>query len=379
MKRREFLKAGLAAGGTVIMPAGNSSAHQDITAPQFYQTTQEKQSHPLYFDALTFPGSDYSDIRKSGLSGFIWDISIGTVINNKYIRAMKPTLKNMAQLLNFLRNNEHGLFLAVKGSEITEAQKNEKTAVIFQSQSAEIFDDDLDMINVFYEMGLRISQMTHHYGNEFAGGSLVKEWTGLTKPGISAVEKMCELGIIPDLSHANEVLAEDILRTSILPVIATHTACRAIVNNARCIPDKIIKGIADSGGVVGIFAMSFWLTNEDKPTCESYIRQIEHVINTGGIDSVGISNDYTIAGQPDGVKNNNDNSKTAPLYHPWWKQHEGILGFEKLPKHVFIPEMNNVRRFFVIQEELEKRKYSSGDIEKIMGGNWVRVLTETLG
>lgn len=379
MKRREFIKAGLAAGGAVITPGGNSAAHQKITAHQFHQTSQEKQSHPLYFDALTFPGSDYSDIRKSGLSGFIWDISKGTSINNKYLRAMKPTLKYMVRLRSFLRNNEHGLFNAVKGSEIIKAKNNGKTAVIFQSQSAEVFDNDLDMINVFYEMGLRISQMTHHYGNEFAGGSLVKEWTGLTKLGFNAVEKMCELGIIPDLSHANEVLAENILRTSTLPVIATHTACRAIVNNARCLPDNIIKGIADSGGVVGIFAMSFWLTNENKPTCESYIRQLEHVINTGGVDSVGISNDYTISGQPDGIKNDNDNSKVTPLYHPWWKQHEGILGFEKLPKHVFIPEMNNVRRFFVIQKELEKRKYSTGDIEKIMGGNWVRVLTEALG
>ncbi|MFC1564254.1 membrane dipeptidase [candidate division KSB1 bacterium] len=378
MNRRDFLISGLAAGSSALA-YGLKPQIQDRVNRVLYDIAQERKDHPLYFDALTFLSGDDADIRRSGLSGFIWDISKGRIEENRYIREINPTLKYMAETLKFLRSNDLGLFLAVKGSSITEAHRNGKTAVIFQSQSAEPFTNDLEMMNVFYEMGLRISQMTHHYGNDFAGGALVKEWTGLTELGYNAIEKMCELGIIPDLSHANEILADDILKTSTIPVIASHTGCRALVNNARCLPDKIIKGIADSGGVVGIFAMSFWLTEENTATNESYIKQIEHVINVGGADAVGISNDYSIAGQPEGVRNNNDNSKVAPLYHPWWKQHEGILGFEKLPEHVFIPDMNNVRRMFVIQKELEKRKYLTTDIEKIMGGNWVRVFTDVLG
>ena len=91
MKRREFLKAGLATGGTALIPGEIFAAKKEAFTPQIRKAVQERQSHPLYFDALTFPGSDYSDIRKSGLSGFVWDITKGTDINNKYIRAMKPT------------------------------------------------------------------------------------------------------------------------------------------------------------------------------------------------------------------------------------------------------------------------------------------------
>jgi len=141
----------------------------------------------------------------------------------------------------------------------------------------------------------------------------------------------------------------------------------------------MIKGVADSGGVTGIFSMSFWLTEDPVPTVDSYIRQLEHVINVGGIDAVGISNDYDIAGQLYAAKLNNDNAEAVKGYFPWWKQHQGLLGFDKLPQHIVIPEMNNIRRFFTLQFALEKKGYKAADIEKILGGNWVRVYTECLG
>jgi membrane dipeptidase len=215
----------------------------------------------------------------------------------------------------------------------------------------------------------------------FAGGCLVKdsEWTGLTDLGFKAVEKMNSLGIIPDLSHGNENLGLDVLKTSKKPVIISHTGCRALVNNARCAPDSLIKGVANSGGAVGVFSMSFWLTSDPIPTVDSYIAQLDHVIKVGGIDAAGISNDYTIAGEPGAISVNNDNAKAVQNYFPWWKQHSGVLGFDELPKHCVIPALNNVRRFFTIQASLEKKGYTSTEIEKIMGGNWVRVLTESLG
>jgi microsomal dipeptidase-like Zn-dependent dipeptidase len=66
---------------------------------------------------------------------------------------------------------------------------------------------------------------------------------------------------------------------------------------------------------------------------------------------------------------------------PWWNRQKeaGILGFEEPPAHYVIPELNNVRRHFTIQAALEKRGYSSAQVEKIMGKNWRRVLTDSLG
>ncbi len=370
MKRRDFISTSMtaAAGSALLMNSGASPLARG----------QEK-TQPLYFDGLTFLSGNKEDLKKSGLSGFVWDCSAGIMIERKYVRQLTASLKSLAQTHKFLNENDQGLFLATKGSQIKEAFERGKVAVFLQFQSAEPITADLEVMDAFYEFGLRILQFTHHYGNIFAGGCLVKDWTGLTELGFRAVEKMNALGIIPDLSHGNEVMSLDVLKTSKKPVIISHTGCRALVNNARCTPDSVIKGVADSGGVVGIFSMSFWLTTEAVPTVDSYIAQLEHVIKVGGIDSVGISNDFTLAGDPAAQSVQNDNAKAVQNYFPWWKQHAGVLGFDELPKHCVIPELNNVRRFFTIQSVLEKKGYGSTMIEKIMGGNWVRVLTESLG
>jgi len=68
-------------------------------------------------------------------------------------------------------------------------------------------------------------------------------------------------------------------------------------------------------------------------------------------------------------------------YFPWWDSvaRDGIPGFEKRPAHVVIPELNNVRRMYSIHRGLMRQGHKEGEIEKIMGGNWIRVLTDSLG
>ena len=194
------------------------------------------------------------------------------------------------------------MFLATKGSQILEARRTGRTAVFLQFQSAESLSEDVETMDAFYELGLRVLQYTHHYDNAYSGGVLVKEWKGLTELGRKALERMNALGIVPDISHGNEVMGLEVCRLTKKPVIVSHTGCRALVNNARCVTDSVIRAVADTGGVVGIFSMSFWLTDEHVPTVDSYIRQLEHVIQIGGIDAVGVSNDYDVAGDAAAAK-----------------------------------------------------------------------------
>jgi membrane dipeptidase len=126
--------------------------------------------------------------------------------------------------------------------------------------------------------------------------------------------------------------------------------------------------------------MSFWLTNEAVPTVESYLKQIRHVIKVGGIDAVGIANDFPLSGEQSLIEAKNNNAEAVKGYLPWWDSIAklGILGFDKRPVHVAIPELNNIRRVYTIHEALEKSGFRSREIEKIMGGNWIRVLTESV-
>ena len=382
MNRRDFVAKGLTAAAVSCLASGTGSGRGG-RSPQVQDAltavAEERKGHPLYFDGMTFFGGTAEPFRNSGLSGLVWDVSAGEMADGKFIRRLVPTLKSTAAAVKFLRTNDQGMFLATKGSQILEARRTGRTAVFLQFQSTESLSEDVDTMDVFYELGLRVLQYTHHYDNPYSGGALVKEWKGLTDLGRKALEKMNALGIVPDISHGNEVMGLEVCRLTKKPVIVSHTGCRALVNNARCVTDPVIRAVAGTGGVVGIFSMSFWLTDEPVPTVDSFVHQLEHVIKIGGIDAVGISNDYDVAGQLEAAKLGNDNAEAVKGYFPWWKQHEGILGFDKLPTHCVIPELNNIRRFFTIQAALEKKGHTASEIDKIMGGNWVRLYTESLG
>jgi len=105
------------------------------------------------------------------------------------------------------------------------------------------------------------------------------------------------------------------------------------------------------------------------------------VIKVGGADAVGIANDFPLSGEESLIAAKNNNAEAVKNYFPWWDSvaKMEVLGFDKRPAHVAIPELNNIRRMYTIHEALRKSGFNSRDIEKIMGGNWIRVLAEPVG
>jgi membrane dipeptidase len=347
--------------------------------------TRAKTPFP-FVDGLTFMGPP-EEIAASGLSAFLLDVSAPEPIKAtdgsiRYFRSYAACLKSLTDMRAKLAGGEiPGAFQATKGHEIGDAYRTGRTAVYFQFQGCEPIGDELDRLQEFHDLGLRVLQITHHNSNAWGGGAIETNWSGLTKTGFAGVERMNALGIIPDLSHVADPTARDVLRSSKRPVIVSHGAARAIVNNARCTPDDVIRGVATSGGAMGIFMMTFWLTDDAVPTVDAYVRQIRHVINVGGIDAVGIANDYPVGGEANARRVGNDNAKAVASYLEWWDYvaRQGVLGFERRPMHVVIPELNNPRRAFTIAAALDRAGFKTGEVEKIMGGNWTRVLTENLG
>jgi len=339
-----------------------------------------------FVDGLTFMGPP-EELAASGLSAFLLDVSAPEPIKTtdgsiKYFRSYAACMKSLTDMRRALGAGEMGgAFQATKAHDVADAYRTGRTAVFFQFQGCEPIGDQLDRLQEFYDLGLRVLQITHHNNNAWGGGAIEPTWSGLRKVGFAGVERMNTLGIIPDLSHVADPTARDVLRTSKKPVIVSHGAARALVNNARCTPDDVIKGVADSGGAMGIFMMTFWLTNDAVPTIDAYVRQIRHVIKVGGINAVGIANDYPVGGEANARSVGNDNAKAIAAYLDWWDYvaKQGVLGFDRRPTHVVIPELNNPRRAFTIAAALDRAGFATGEIEKIMGGNWTRVLTDSLG
>lgn len=376
--RRAFIKqaAALPLAAAVALRAERANAAA-VQAPPF-----------PYVDGLSFLSPNVADIAASGLTAFILDVSSVAPIKTddgsiKYWRAFEPCAASITGTRRALAEGKLGkAFLATRGSQIADAFRNNRTAVFFQFQGGgEAIGKDLWKLDLFHELGLRVLQITHHNDNEWGGGAIEKTWTGLTKLGHEGVERLNALRIIPDLSHVSEPTSLDVLRASTRPVIVSHSGAQALVPSARCTSDKVIRGVADSGGAMGVFMMSFWLTTDAVPTVQSFVKQVRHVVKVGGIDAAAVANDYTIAGELNAFKLGNDNAKAVAGYHAWWDSvaKQGVYGFDTRPTHVVIPILNNVRRMFVIHEALSQSGFTPREVEKIMGGNWIRVLTESLG
>ena len=379
--RRTLLK-GIGAA-TLLCPFASFSS---LAAPR---------SRRLYIDGLSFLPDDLADVPASGLDAFLCDISAIETIEQadgtlNYKRTYKACMESIQQAAKRVSEHPDILLQGLTGRDIQLARESNRTAVFFQIQGADCVEEDSEAnqwarVDEFHRQGLRALQLTHHYGNTFAGGALDNDANGglnkpLTAHGRALIEKLNHANILVDVSHSSAQTALDVAKLSRVPIVQSHGAARGIVKHARCSPDEVIRAIADSGGVFGVFMMSFWLTNNAVPTVDDYIRQLEYVARVGGVDCVAIANDYPLRGQENLLALNNDNTQGVKEYQEWWYslRAKKVLGFDAEPRHVVIPELNHIERMSRIDDALAKARFKSTDRDRFMGGNWQRVLNQVL-
>lgn len=377
MQRRDFLKN----------VAGYSSlAALSACATQPALIGQQNSRKRLYIDGLSFVPQNHADVKAAQIDSYIADISAIEEVKRtdgsvNYKRTYNACMKSIKEKTAQMQANANVYLIADKGSDIVKAQQEDKCAVFLQIQGADCVEANLEQVDEFHQLGLRVLQLTHHYNNLYAGGALSLEQQGLSKLGLALIDKLESKRMLIDLSHSSVASAEDALARAQGPIVQTHGAARAIINNARCTPDHILKGIADSGGVFGVFMMSWWLTNEETPKPEHYINHLKHVRNVAGIDAVAIANDYPLRGHEKALASGNNNAVAIQGYDTWWQGlgKKGVLGFDQNVSHIVIPELNHIKRMRSIEYQLSKAKFSSAEIDKVMGKNWQRVLVDVLG
>ncbi|MBD8679915.1 membrane dipeptidase [Sphingomonas sp. CFBP 13720] len=335
-----------------------------------------------FIDSLSFLPDDLADIARAGLGAMIADISEVEEVRDaagvpRYLRGYRVSEAALTRAVARLAASPHA-YVALKGSDIG---SRPGCATFLQFQSTEMIERDLSRIARFHAGGLRVLQFTHHNDNPFAGGALQPVQTGLTPLGIDGLAEMNRLRILPDVSHGSDATMREAARRSTTPIALSHGAARAIVNHPRCAPDDVIRAIAERGGVMGVFMMSFWLTRKRVPTVADYVANIRHVVRVGGIDAVGVANDFPMAGQANLVKLDNDNAKGVGEYLAWWRamRSQGIAGFDWTPEHVVIPALNRIDRMQRIADALRADRFRAREVDAIMGGNWRRLLTNVLG
>jgi membrane dipeptidase len=247
--------------------------------------------------------------------------------------------------------------------EIVHARKDRKIALLITMEGVEPLGTDLELLRVFYELGVRAIGLTHARRNAAGDGGIFAP-TGSPRDGLTAfgrdVVRQCQtLGVIVDLAHINPAGFEDILAITTKPVIVSHTNPRRYYDIERNISDEQIKMIGERGGVIGVNSVLV-SPREEESTLDRYIDHIEHIADLIGIGGVGIGFDFF-----------------EFIYRQWPESAQKELAAKFTTPH-FIPDLRNHSHARNLTRRLIERGFSDEQIEKILRGNWMRIFKELL-
>jgi membrane dipeptidase len=247
--------------------------------------------------------------------------------------------------------------------EIQKAREDGRIALLITMEGAEPLGTDLNLLRVFYELGVRSIGLTHARSNAAGHGGIFAA-TGSARDGLTAfgrelVREFERLGLIVDLAHINPAGFEEILSITTKPPIVSHTNVRHYYDIERNISDTQIKMLGERGGVIGVNSILV-SPKEEKSTIDRYIDHIEHIANLIGIDSVAIGFDFF-----------------EFIYRQWTESRQKELAAKLATPH-FIPDLRNHSHVRNLTCRLIERGFSDEDIEKILRGNWLRIFQEML-
>ncbi len=247
--------------------------------------------------------------------------------------------------------------------EIQKAREQGKIALLITMEGAEPLGTDLNLLRIFYELGVRSIGLTHArsnaagHGGIFASSGSAQE--GLTEFGRDLVRECEKLGVIVDLAHINPAGFDDILSITTKPPIVSHTNARRYYDIERNISDEQIKMIGERRGVIGVNSVLV-SPREEESTLDRYIDHIEHIANLIGIDGVGIGFDFF-----------------EFIYRQWPESRQRELAAKFTTPH-FIPDLRNHSHAKNLSRKLIERGFTDEQIEKILSRNWMRIFRELL-
>ena len=281
--------------------------------------------------------------------------------------AVTAAMEGIASYDRYLAANPELFIKATSVADVARAQREGKLAVFYLFQTSTQFGRDLATVDEYYGLGVRSSQITYNYQNWAGAGCKERTGAGLTEFGLELVEKMNQVGMLIDLSHANMQTMADAIEASKVPVIVSHTACMSVFENTRNTTDENLRLLADRGGVVGICQIRPFIADIRQGSFERYLDHIEHAIKVAGIDHVGIGSDR-----------DHRVIEMSDEYIAELKAEEGA-NFNEADWPLFMDELNGPRRMEAIWDGLKGRGLGEADLEKVMGGNVYRIYAEVIG
>ena len=285
--------------------------------------------------------------RRSGFTAVTLNVGFGehTAVDH---------LRMLAQFRHWLAARPAEYRLVSTADDITEARKTGQLAVCFDIEGMNAIEDQLSLVRLYYDLGVRWMLIAYNRTNR-AGGGCQDPDGGLTEFGRQAIEEMARVGMVLCCSHTGYRTAREAIDYSPNPVIFSHSNPRALWDHPRNVPDDLLRACAARGGVVGINGIGIFLGRNDNST-EALVRHIDYTVQLLGDDHVGVSLDYCF----DSAELDEFLAKNPAIFPP-------AMGYDCGLKMVE-PE-----RLPALVEALMARGYGSDSLARILGGNFLRI------
>ncbi|WP_051189187.1 dipeptidase [Halalkalibacillus halophilus] len=298
------------------------------------------------------------NFRKSGFNLIISSIFVDDAFNPEMV--LHKALNQVSALYAEIDESPDEIMLCKSYEDVMEAKRTGKVGIMLSFEGVEPLYNDLSLLRVFYELGVRFVGLTWSRRNFAADGchfTMEEEdrGGGLTKFGEALVTEAERLGMIIDVTHINDRGFEDVFRFNNGTIIASHSDAREVTETPRNLTDNQLKRIASRGGVAGINVVSLIASGDaNKGDVNILVDHIEHMKKTVGIDYIGLGLDCCDALYKyltDAMLNQMEDRPFDIISHAELK---------------------------TLTEKLLERGFEKEEIIQIYGGNYLRVYGEVL-
>jgi membrane dipeptidase len=327
---------------------------------------------------------DIPHMKEGGMNAIFFSIWIDGRITGP--PAVEKALDQIDAVRENVRKYSNDIVLAVTADDVRRAHAQGKIAALMGVEGGHMIGNDIRMVRIFADLGVRYMTLSHFYNDEWADSSTDKPvHNGLTDFGKDIVREMNRQGMMVDISHVSDKTFYDALEVSKAPLIASHSSCRALCNHVRDMSDDMIKALAAKGGVIQInYEKSFI----DQAYKDAYEKETGGVVAHMDELTKGCNNDEACISR-EMAKMQQKLTAEGKLPHVSWERIvDHIDHAVKLvgPDHVGLgsdfdgadmPEgMENCSKLPKITEALLRKGYSEADIRKILGENTLRVMEQ---
>lgn len=346
------------------------------------QGMSREEAQPLMVDMAAREIRTSVEARRQYLE--FWRTSGVTVACGTYSGSMRISeafevaTKRIAQANGYLEALGGDLVLCRRAADVERVHRDGKFGLILDFQNTTPYSDNLDRIEYFYNLGVRMVQLTYNLRNLVGDGCTEAHQSGLTYFGREVVRRLNELKTLVDVSHCSEQVGWDALATSAAPIVVSHSTSKAVCYHDRGKTDELAKAVADRGGYFGVVVIPGFISESTEPTLEDFARHVEHLVDVCGIDHVGIGTDK--AGPGPGtdsmVRYPADMPKRRNKAFDW-------VGFRdvehRLTDNYHLNGFENFSDWPNLTVALAKWGFNEDELRKLLGLNFLRVFRDVVG